>query len=153
MLMVDCYIAPSPYGLGLFAGQRIKKGCMVYRETSDFLTIISATRWRQFPSIVQRSLLKYVYDGGGRFRLTDGSVYFCTDDSRFMNHSETPSLAYVPGDESYIAAHDIDAGQELTCDYCDFCTPGMWCFDFVAKPRQVMQPMAVVAGRRLTRQS
>jgi SET domain-containing protein len=40
------------------------------------------------------------------------------DDGRFMNHAGSPNLDFsVPGVAT--AARDIEAGEELTCDYDD----------------------------------
>src|SRR5262249_13864412 len=53
-----------------------------------------------------------------------GEYVLCGDDARFVNHSSDPNLIgfYPPGDKQGvdIAARDIKAGEELTCDYGTF---------------------------------
>lgn len=81
------------------------------------------------PLGMQEAISKYGYNGKGNHHLND-SVYYCTDDSRFMNHSETPSLTWIPDREIYVASYDMIAGTELTCDYSDFCEKNDLCFSF-----------------------
>ncbi|MGE0132837.1 MAG: SET domain-containing protein-lysine N-methyltransferase [Blastocatellales bacterium] len=37
-------------------------------------------------------------------------------DDRFTNHSDDPNMR-ADGDFTYVAARDIQAGEEITCDY------------------------------------
>ena len=50
--------------------------------------------------------------------MNDGKLYYCSDNARFMNHSEN-SNTYEKPDGTY-AAFDIEIGQELTCNYANF---------------------------------
>ncbi len=45
-----------------------------------------------------------------------GQLVLETDNGRFMNHSITPNVCFSD-QYSGFAAFDIDAGEELTCDY------------------------------------
>lgn len=131
MLLVAHRIDHTPTGLGLHCATDVPSGAVVYRYDPAFVRVIPLTEMEAYPEAVRAHLSRYVYDGAGADRLTDG-VYYGLDDSRFMNHSETPSLVYRPEDETYVAARDLPAGTELTCDYRDFCTPGRWGFAFAA---------------------
>ena len=71
---------------------------------------------------MRETVLKYSYRGRGSRRLT-GAMYYCADDSRFMNHAAAPSTLWQPQADVYVAARDLPAGTELTCDYADFCEP------------------------------
>jgi len=60
----------------------------------------------------------------------EDAYYFNADDSRFMNHDEHPSLMAQQEGRLYVASRDIQANEELTCDYRDFAIQGDSCFDF-----------------------
>ena len=58
----------------------------------------------------------YVEMRGGRPVVT-----LCGDHAKHMNHSDTPDL--IDGEphlDTNVAARDIEAGEELTCDYHSF---------------------------------
>ena len=47
-------------------------------------------------------------------------TFFCCDDYRFINHSNTPNVRVDAAEDFYgvdFAARDIDTGEELTVDY------------------------------------
>jgi SET domain-containing protein len=130
MIVVAHYVATSAIaGAGLFTAEAIAKGTVVYRENARFLQVIADTEIAALPPAAREALRKYSYRGKGRWRLTD-AVYFCADDSRFMNHADAPNLVPVDDGEVYIAACDIAAHTELTCDYAAFSELADCCFDF-----------------------
>lgn len=49
-------------------------------------------------------------------------MVLCGDNARFMNHSFEPNCD-DDGGEFTTAARDIEAGEELTCDYRRFDAP------------------------------
>lgn len=127
MILIDHYVGKSAvHGVGLFTAQALKKGQLIYQFDYRFVQVIADSEIRLMPAPMQETMKKYAYRGKGKDKLV-GAVYYCTDDSRFMNHAATPSTTCVNGDD-YIAARDLPAGSELTCDYSDFCDEGEMCF-------------------------
>lgn len=59
----------------------------------------------------------------GRFvYLHNDKYYLNLDDSRFINHSDNPSMGWKEDNGLYCyALRDLKAGAELTLDYNDFC--------------------------------
>ena len=47
-------------------------------------------------------------------------MVYCADLSKHMNHSNSPNLLDTPDNLQQIAAYDIKAGEELTCNYFTF---------------------------------
>lgn len=45
---------------------------------------------------------------------------YCADLSKHMNHSNSPNLLDTPDYLQQVAAHDIEVGEELTCNYFTF---------------------------------
>lgn len=129
MIRIEHSIGPSIYGIGLFTEEKIKKGQLVMDADSRFDVIISKEEIKTYPDVMQKHIDKYAYTGAGKFYLKD-AVYYNMDNSRFINHSDTPNLTYNPTDECYYASEDLEAGMELTTNYADFCEPGHLCFSF-----------------------
>ena len=116
-------------GIGMYANENIKKHDVVYIYNSSLIEIMSLTDIQALPDAARNAILKYSYSGKGQHKLV-GAVYYGIDDSRFMNHSDDPSLIYDETYECYTAARTLYVGEELTCDYNDFCERGSFCFDF-----------------------
>lgn len=109
-------------GLGLFCTVALSAGDPIYRYDQRFVMVLPDSELRALPAPMLESVLRYSYRGRGRDRLT-GAVYYCADDSRFMNHADQPTTLWKPELGLYVAARDLAAGAELTCDYQDFCEP------------------------------
>lgn len=123
MLHVAHYVGPSSIaGVGLFAGEAIAAGTLIYTCDPRTLRIIAENELAALPEAVRRSLLRYCYRGRGTQRLSS-AFYYCVDDARFFNHADTPNCRWVAEREVYVAGCDIAAGTELTCDYFDFSEP------------------------------
>lgn len=104
---------------------------IVYRVDDAMIQVISDQEAAKLPEGMQEAYRRYGYRGQGKDRL-DGLFYYCTDDSRFMNHAREPNLiwkeAWMGEHGVYIAAWAIPADTELTCDYADFSEPDELCF-------------------------
>lgn len=114
MLLVRTYVAPSVIqGLGLFAGEPIAAGTIVWKHDPVFDIVVHEDELRRLSPPALEQFMKYSYydDGLGGFVL-------CFDDARFMNHSTEPNL----DDSSTVtrALVDIAHGDELTCNYAAF---------------------------------
>lgn len=121
MLLIATRVADAgARGLGLFCTEAVAAGTPIYRNDPRFLRFFTNQEVAELPDPCRVLLLKYAYRGTGAKRRDDG-VYFCTDDARFMNHAPQPSTVYHPASDSWLAARDLPAGSELTCNYLDFC--------------------------------
>jgi len=130
MLTIPHYVAQSSIsGCGLFCSNEIKRGEVIFKYDYRFVMLISDAEINSLNDGMREAILKYSYRGIGKDRL-NGAVYYCIDDSRFMNHSDQPNTQWIPTDEIYVAISDIPADSELTCNYSDFCESGEYCFQF-----------------------
>lgn len=111
LLLVKHFVSASPiHNLGLFAVGPIKKGQEVWRFEPDYDVEIPAAMLADLDEDdreVVRNCAEYIPDRNVYRLGNDGDI--------FMNHSDQPSLLDL-GDQM-IAAWDIAAGEELTCDY------------------------------------
>jgi len=129
MLLIPYTLQAGPFGLGLHTVNPLMAGEVVYRMVPALLLTLSDEAVRQWPQEVQERFRRHAYRGQGPDRLTD-AFYYNADDSRFMNHAPTPSLRAIGQGQVYVAARDLPAGAELTCDYADFAQRGEACFNF-----------------------
>ena len=103
-------------GVGLFAAEPIAKGTVVWRYDPRFDLKLDMRDIPASDTITREWLMRYGYQP------TEEPVYIvCGDNARFMNHSDNPNVTMSPeGTADNIAARDIAAGEELTCDYRTF---------------------------------
>lgn len=116
-LRIETYVADSQIeGTGLFAGEDIAKGTLVWEHDPNvegFITI------DQFATLRDPITIDFV------------SKYFCFDDdksswiktidnAKYMNHSGNPNLDSVTKYQDF-AIRDILKGEELTVDYRKIC--------------------------------
>lgn len=123
MLLIPHYVDRSAIeGLGLYCATGLSAGQAIYRYDWRFVMLISDAEIEALPDAMRESVLRYSFRGRGPRRLT-GAVYYCADDSRFMNHADDPSTIWDAEAGVYRAVRDLPARSELTCDYRDFCEP------------------------------
>ena len=115
MLTVKTVVRPSSIeGLGLFADQDIPAGTVIWEFVEKFDTTYTNEEFEALPKSAKPHVRKYSY-----FCPELSLWVLCGDDARFMNHAAVPNTFEEPGTRS-IAARDIAAGEELTCDYTQF---------------------------------
>jgi hypothetical protein len=117
MLLYSTRIAVSTiHGLGCFTTEDIKQGATVWQYDDRLDRRIPKTELPNFPKGVQEYLNIYAYeeDFNGLRVLT-----LCGDQAKHMNHADAPNLSEGPLGVN-LAARDIAAGEELTCDYRQF---------------------------------
>lgn len=120
MLLVKASLRPSPiHGLGCFTEEPIRKGQVVWRFDPRLDVVIPYDALGTFPQPAQDFLNMYGYvtlEGNSKV------IVLCGDHAKHMNHSDAPNCvdAFIDGVEVNIAARDIAAGEELTCDYYSF---------------------------------
>jgi hypothetical protein len=115
MFIVRTSLRPSPIdGIGCFADVPIKKGQVVWQFDPRFDIRIPLSELSSFPLAIQDQIRKYTY-----IEEADGQLImvYCADLSKHMNHSDTPNLYDTPDNLQEIASRDIEAGEELTCNY------------------------------------
>lgn len=107
------------HGVGLFAAEFIAEGTPTWRFTPGIDQAIHPDVVERVPEASRVNFLMYAY-----LDIRTGLYVLCADDARFMNHSEDPN---VRGDYALdevfgvdVAARDIEAGEELVCDYRTF---------------------------------
>lgn len=108
-------------GLGLFANEFIPKGAIIWEMTPCFDLIFNKLEIEMLEEIQKKYFYKYCFVLGGLY-------YFCCDDAKYFNHSETPNCDDPKDKNITIANRDIEIGEELTSDYRIMCENGL---DFI----------------------
>ena len=112
MLLVKTYVDKSKiHGLGVFAGEPIRKGTKIWRFVEGFDRRYSPKQFARLPKPAREFLKSYGYR-------VDGEVLFTVDNDRHMNHSEKPNTYLKSG--YAIARCNIRKGEEITNDYREF---------------------------------
>ena len=118
MMLIRNYVASSTIeGIGIFAGQNIKKGERIWGFHPLLDRSIPLEEVKTLPAHVQEFLYRYGYES----KWEPGMLMSETDNGRFMNHSLAPNTDFAHADAGY-ALRDVAEGEELTCDYREFCT-------------------------------
>jgi SET domain-containing protein len=111
-------IAQSPiHGIGLFADEPISAGTVIWAYSPKFDLSFNPEDLDSLAPPARDLISKYAY-----FEAAVDAFVLCGDDARFMNHSDSPNTSEVAGPRT-IAARDIAAGEELTCDYAELGLP------------------------------
>lgn len=116
MLLVSTYAAASTIeGVGLFAAEPIAKGTLIWRFEPLFDRIISQSDFEALPEVARVFIDRYGYVTPQ----IPGGWVVSLDNTRFINHSTTPNTDNTT--PVTYAARDIAKGEEITCDYGEFC--------------------------------
>src|SRR5438128_5174834 len=87
MLLVETYLALSPiHGIGLFAKTRIRKDMKIWEFTPGFDLELRVEDLAVLPISSRQRVRDYAY-----FNAYKRRYILCSDDARFINHSETPN--------------------------------------------------------------
>jgi len=121
MMLVKTQLSLSGiHGIGLFADEFIPRGTVIWRYSPGLDRVFTREELMSMSELDREFLETYCFKYFGKY-------YLCVDDARFMNHSTNPNCTDVGVDEikdndmGYTAAlKDIQAGEELTCDYSFF---------------------------------
>jgi hypothetical protein len=142
MLRVKTRIGPSAiHGIGLFADQDIARGTLIWEYMPTFDVTFDREAFERLPAESQRHVDKYA------FLDREQNVFvLCGDDARFMNHSAEPNTWEV-SESCTLAARDIRAGEEITCDYAAM-GPGPLGLDAALAFAPPQEPRMAVGGRR-----
>lgn len=118
MFIINTYIAKSDIeGVGVFTAEDLRKGQVISKFEPDFDRLIPTEDYLNAPPHLKALLDRYAFPHPDN----PDCVVYEADNSRFMNHSETPNTDYS-NFEAGRALRDIRAGEELTCNYDSFFT-------------------------------
>lgn len=113
MLLVQTYLDRSPiHGIGLFAGEFIPKGTVIWSFTPGLDLKLRPGRVERLPEPARAWVLHYGY-----YLADEKRWVVCVDDARFFNHSADPNTRNT---RTTVALRDIEKGEELTSDYHEF---------------------------------
>jgi hypothetical protein len=112
MLLVETTVRPSEvHGIGCFTNEFIPKGKRVWVFDRRIDPIVYRSQLSRLPKAMQTLLDQKGFAATRRWRQC---IVLCGDDSRYMYNSDAPNLV------KNVACRDIEAGEELTCDYWSF---------------------------------
>lgn len=117
MFLIPTVVQPSPVaGFGVFTESAVPAGTLIWEFTEGVDLSLEPRLIEAVPEPLRAKLKQYCYvEPSGRYIL-------CGDNARFMNHSFDPNC-----DDSLengtVTRRDIEAGEELTCDYRQFDVP------------------------------
>jgi SET domain-containing protein len=124
MLLVKTYLDKSRiHGLGVFAGEFIRKGTKIWRFVIGFDRYYSRKQLAKLPKHAKDFIKLHGYQWKNEILLS-------VDHDTFMNHSENPNTYYRNG--YVIARCNIRKGAEITNDYRAF--EAAFCAAFLKKP-------------------
>jgi uncharacterized protein len=114
MLLIPTYVAKSPiHGFGLFAAAPVKAGTVLWRLEREADWCLSPEELAAVPPRLQERIRFHAYLD------RRGFYVYSADGTKFMNHADAPNCVDLNDDEA-VAARDIAAGEELTCNYRSF---------------------------------
>lgn len=114
MLRVKTKIGKSAIeGIGLIADQFIPKGTITWQYDPRFDISYDENELKELPDFLQSQFSKYSY-----FDHDLKKYILCSDDQRFINHSDAPNVKSTP--EKDVSVQDIQPGEEITCDYTHY---------------------------------
>lgn len=114
MLRVKTRLAQSDTdGIGLFADEFIPAGTVTWQYDAEFDSAFDEKVIKRIPKHVRSQFMNYSY-----FDHNSKKYILCSDDQRFINHSNNPNIISTP--EKDVAKYDIQIGEELLCNYTDY---------------------------------
>jgi SET domain-containing protein len=121
MMHIKYKLDKSPlHGIGLFAGEDIEAGQLIY--TASPLLDVNITE-EQFNSLSENEKNEIKWWG---FQVPEDKTWHVDFDvTKFINHSEVPTVTQDKSHkEAYlVAVRDVKAGGELTQNYLEFESP------------------------------
>ena len=115
MLLVKTRLGMSKlHGIGLFADEFIAKGTVTQRYSPLFDPSYTQEEVSGLPEMQRNTILHHAY-----FDKDLNKLVMPGDDLRYINHNEgDPNILSTPTED--VAARDIQAGEEMTCNYKAF---------------------------------
>ena len=100
-------------GIGLFADQFIPEGTVTWQYDPGFDQAFDPETFDRLDEDMRELFLKHSY-----YDFNLEKYILCSDNQRFINHSENPNIKSTP--EFDTAIRDIHPGEEMTCDYTHY---------------------------------
>lgn len=120
MMLVPTELKSSPiHGLGVYAAAPVKAGAKIWELREGFDVFMDIAFISGLPPLVQGFVDKYGYPHHSR----KNTIILEIDSGRFMNHSDTPNTDFKTPEVGF-ALVDIAVGEELLCNYSEFCFDG-----------------------------
>ena len=114
MLLVNASAGQSQiHGTGLIANEPIAAGTVIWVLRPGFDLVVTKRELDELSQVVQEQIRHYIY-----IDVDTGQYILCSDDAKFMNHSDSPNTSTQAGQT--VALCDIECGTELTGDYREF---------------------------------
>ena len=117
---VYCRLDKTVNGVGVVAVRKIPKGVNPFKNCEPFGATLEIPATELEAAPVPESAKKIVRD----FFCLENGLYFVSDygvdaidKSFFLNHSYTPNMETFDDWETFLAAREIEEGEELTSDY------------------------------------
>ncbi len=114
MLLVHASAGRSRiHGKGLIARELIPAGTLVWVLRPGFDVEMTKQQFDDLAPYAREQIARYIYTD-----VATGNYILCSDDAKYMNHSDTPNTR-TAGHET-VAILQIEPGQEITCNYYEF---------------------------------
>jgi len=132
MMLIETQVRPSSiHGLGLFTVKFIPRGTPIWKFQPGFDHDFSPVQFAALPELARQHTRWFCFVSKG-----NGHVILSGDHACFINHSTNPNtgappVASVP--VVTIALRDLDAGEEITCNYFDYDADTRWKLGSVPK--------------------
>lgn len=114
MLLINASAGRSRiHGKGLIARELIPAGTLVWLLKPGFDVELTKTQFEELAPNARDQVARYIYTD-----VATGNYILCSDDAKYMNHSDTPNTR-TEGHRT-VAIAEIQPGQEITCNYYEF---------------------------------
>ncbi len=125
MLKVKTYLDRSRlHGIGLFSGEKIKANQEVWSFQPLVDLVVEPCQWQAMETELAAHSFSQVRQLAYK---EDGRYYLCIDNAQFMNHcSAGYNVANLKEGNTMVALRDIEEGEELVCNYFEFCDQDDW---------------------------
>ena len=100
-------------GKGLIARELIRAGTVVWELQPGFDVVLTRAQFEELNPNSRDQVGRYIYTD-----VATGNYILCSDDAKYMNHSDTPNTRTEW--HQTIAIADIQPGEEITCNYYEF---------------------------------
>ena len=120
MLKVKTYLDRSKiHGIGLFSDQIISTGQEVWSFHPKIDLVIEPDEWLT----MEREVAEASFSQIRRLAYKEnGKIHLCLDNAQFMNHSRIlNNITNLKDTNTMIATRQIEVGEELLCNYFEFC--------------------------------
>jgi hypothetical protein len=114
VLLINASVGRSRiHGKGLIARELIREGMLVWVLKRGFDVELTKDQFDELAPSAREQVARYIYTD-----VASGMYILCSDDAKYMNHSDTPNTR-TEGHRT-VAIADIQPGQEITCNYYEF---------------------------------